>query len=178
MRHLLYAAVAVVAAAAPIAASAQGYERREDRREVREDRQELREDRRDARRDGVVTPGERRELNRDRAEVRQGQRELRFDRRRAETWRDRAEWRAYRGVRQGYWYAPGYGYRPIVRNHAYQWRRGTYVPVTYRSYYVQDPYYYGLSAPPRGYRWIYADGNFVLMAIRTGLISQIIANGY
>jgi Ni/Co efflux regulator RcnB len=178
MKHLLYAAVAIVTAAAPVMASAQGYERRDDRREVREDRRELREDRRDAHRDGVVTPGERRELNRDRAEVRQGQRELRFDRRRAETWRDRAEWRAYRGARQGYWYAPGYGYRPMVRNHAYQWRRGSYVPASYRSYYVQDPYYYGLPTPPRGHRWIYADGNFVLMAIGTGLIAQIIANGY
>ncbi|MDP3174632.1 RcnB family protein [Phenylobacterium sp.] len=182
MKHLLYAAVALVTAAAPIAASAQGYdsrqERREDRQERREDRGELREDRRDARRDGVVTPAERRELNRDRAEVRQGQREARFDRRRAETWRDRSEWRAYRGARQGYWYAPGYGYRPMARHNNHQWRRGAYVPTSYRSYYVQDPYYYGLNAAPRGYRWIYADGNFVLMALTTGLISQIITNGY
>lgn len=177
MKHLLYAAVALVAAASPIAAAAQpGQDRREDRRELKEDRRELKEDRRDARRDGVITGREQRELERDRAELRQGQRELRYDRRRAESWRDRAEWRAYNGARQGYWYAPGYGYRPMQRDHA--WRRGAYVPRAYRSYYVQDPYYYGLSAPPRGHRWVYADGNFVLMSLASGLIANVIANGY
>lgn len=177
MKHLLYAAVALATAAAPIAASAQpGHERREDRRELKQDRRELKEDRRDARRDGVVTPREQRELARDRAEVRQSQREVRYNRARAETWRNRTEWRDYRGARSGYWYAPGYGYRPVVRG--YNWRRGAYVPRAYRSYYVQDPYYYGLSAPPRGHRWVYADGNFVLMAVATGLIASVIANAY
>ncbi len=177
MRRLLFAAAAPAVAASPIAASAQpGQERREDRRELREDRRELREDRRDARRDGVVTGRERRELQRDRAEVQQGRRELRYDRRRAESWRDRAEWRSYRGARQGQWYAPGYGYYPVQRG--YTWRRGAYVPRAYRGYYVQDPYYYGLNAPPRGHRWVYADGNFVLMALATGLIASVVANGY
>lgn len=177
MKHLLYAVVALTTAAAPIAASAQpGHERREDRRELKQDRRELKEDRRDARRDGVVTPREQRELARDRAEVRQSQREVRYNRARAETWRNRAEWRDYRGARSGYWYAPGYGYRPVVRG--YNWRRGAYVPRAYRSYYVQDPYYYGLRAPPRGHRWVYADGNFVLMAVATGLIASVIANAY
>lgn len=177
MRHLLYAAVVVAAVAAPIMATAQpGHDRREDRREVQEDRKELREDRRDARRDGVVTGREQRELNRDRAEVRQGQRALRYDRRRADSWRDRPEWRTYRGARSGYWYAPGYGYHRQVEGRA--WRRGAYVPRAYRGYYVQNPYYYGLSTPPRGHRWVYADGNFVLMAVATGLIANVILNGY
>ncbi|MFN3584594.1 RcnB family protein [Phenylobacterium sp.] len=176
MRTFLYAAVALATVAAPIAGQAQPYERREDRRELRQDQRELREDRREARRDGVITPREQRELARDRAEVRQSQRELRYDRRRAETWRGRPEWKAYRGVRNGYWYAPGYGYRPYMRGYA--WRRGAYVPRAYRSFYVQDPYYYGLRPAPRGYRWIYADGNFVLMALSTGLIAQVIANGW
>lgn len=180
MKHLLYAAVAVATAASPIAASAQDWrgERRESRGELREDRRELRQDRRDARRDGVVTDRERRELQRDRREVRESRRELRYDRRRAETWRDRAEWRSYRGARPGYWYAPGYGYRQVDRRYAGQWRRGARVPVIYRNYYVQDPYYYGLPAAPYGHRWIYADGNFVLMAIGTGLIANIILGGY
>jgi len=176
MRKFLYAAAALAAIATPLTVSAQPYERREDRRELREDQRELREDRRDAHRDGRVTPGERRELNRDRHEVRQGQRELRYDRRRADTWRDRAEWRSYRGVRPGYWYAPGYGYRQVARHH--NWRRGAYVPVAYRGYYVQDPYYYGLPVAPRGQRWVYADNNFVLMTVATGLIANVIANGY
>ena len=178
MKPMLYAAVALATLAAPLAASAQGYDRdrRENRQELREDRRELREDRRDARRDGVVTPRERREIARDRGEVRESQRAVRYDRRRADTWRDRAEWRGYRGARNGYWYAPGYGYQRMNRGH--NWRRGAYVPSSYRRYYVQDPYYYGLRAPPPGHRWVYADGNFVLMALATGLIANVIANGY
>ncbi len=176
MKTMLYAAVALATLSAPLAASAQGYERRENRQELREDRRELREDRRDARRDGVITPREQRELARDRGEVRESRRDLRYDRRRADTYRDRAEWRGYRGARNGYFYAPGYGYQRM--NRGYNWRRGAYVPASYRGYYVQDPYYYGLSAPPRGHRWVYADGNFVLMALATGLIANVIVNGY
>jgi Ni/Co efflux regulator RcnB len=169
MKKLLLAAAAFACVAAPIAASAQGYDnRREDRRE---DRREYRQDRRDAVRDGHVSPREHRELQRDR-------RELRYDRRRADTWRNRDEWRAYRGARSGYWYAPGYGYRRVDPRYRHAWRRGGYVPAAYRGYYVQDPYYYGLRAPPPGHRWVYADGNFVLMALSTGLIADIIANGY
>jgi Ni/Co efflux regulator RcnB len=168
MRHLLYAAVALATVAAPMAASAQPGERQDDRRE-------LNNDRRDAERDGRIGPGERRELDRDHREINRDRRDLRYDRGRAESWRDRAEWRDFRGMRRGYWYAPGYGYRPISR---YGWRRGAYVPAPYRSYYVQDWGYYGLRPPPPGYRWIYADGNFVLMAIASGLIADVLIHGY
>jgi Ni/Co efflux regulator RcnB len=176
MKKLLFAAAALAAAAGPIAASAQpgrDHERREDRRELREDRRELREDRRDAGRH--IDRGEARELARDRAEIARDRAELRYDRRRAETWRERNEWRNYTGVRRGYWYAPGYGYQ---RPSGFAWRKGAYVPRAYRSYYVQDPYYYGLRAAPPGYRWVYADGNFVLMALASGLIASVILNGY
>ncbi|MET0294058.1 MAG: RcnB family protein [Phenylobacterium sp.] len=176
MKKLIYAAVSLATLAAPLAASAQPYERREDRRELNEDRREIHEDRRDAHRDGYVSQGERRELNRDRHEVAQSRQELRFDRHRAETWRGRPEWRSYQGVRRGYFYAPGYGYHRVTPGYA--WRRGAYVPRAYRGYYVQNPYYYGLSAPPPGHRWVYADGNFVLMTLATGLIAQVIANAY
>jgi Ni/Co efflux regulator RcnB len=43
---------------------------------------------------------------------------------------------------------------------------------------VQDPVYYGLAPAPPGYRWVYADGDFVLMALATGLIANVIAHGY
>jgi len=170
MKRFLLAAATLACVAAPLASSAQGYDR-DDRREHREDRREYREDRRDAVRDGYVSPGERRELRRDRAE-------LRYDRRRADTWRDRSEWRAYRGARNGYWYAPGYGYRRIDPRYHNAWRRGGYVPGAYRGYYVQDPYYYGLRPAPPGHRWVYADNNFVLMAVTSGLIADIVSNGY
>lgn len=163
MKHLLFAAAlaALIAPAAaladppPWAGHGRGHEAREDRRDARDDRRDLRDDRRDLRRD---------------------RRDLRYDRARAETWRDRTEWREYRGARPGYWYAPGYGYRPYVRGYA--WRRGAYVPGGYRHYYVSDYGYYGLRPPPPGYRWVYADGNFVLMALATGLIADVIIHGY
>lgn len=160
MKSALFAAITLATALSPVALAAQpGQVRHEERRE---DRRELKEDRR--------------ELNRDRAEVREGQRELRYDRRRAESWRDRSEWRSYRGARSGYWYAPGYGYHPSVRGRA--WRQGAYVPANYRRYYVQEPYFYGLPRAPGGHRWVYADGNFLLMALSNGRIARVILNGY
>jgi Ni/Co efflux regulator RcnB len=178
-KTLIYAAAALACAAAPVAASAQGWhERHEDRRDLRNDRREYREDRRDAARDGVVTPREARELRHDRRELDRSRAEVRFNRNRAETWRNRAEWRAYRGARAGYWYAPGYGYHRYDRRYRNVWHRGGHVPVAYRTYYVQDPYYYGLRAAPPGHRWVYADNNFVLMALASGLIADVVANGY
>lgn len=149
MRHLLYAALALGTAVAPMAASAQpyGHDRYEDRRDHRQDR-------------------------------RHDQRDWRYDRARPDTWRGRAEWRTYRGARPGYWYAPGYGYHPVNPRWNGAWRRGGYVPPPYRHYYVQDWRYYGLRAPPPGHRWIYADGHFVLMALTTGLIAEVILHGY
>jgi Ni/Co efflux regulator RcnB len=176
MKKFVLAAAALACVAAPMAASAQDRydrrdDRREDRREYREDLREHRRDQRDAMRDGHISRGEARELQRNRAE-------LRYDRRRMETWRNRDEWRGYRGARSGYWYAPGYGYYRSDPRYRNAWRRGGYVPSTYRSYYVQDPYYYNLRAAPPGHRWVYADGNFVLMALASGLIADVIANGY
>ena len=98
MKSAFIIILALSTSLSPIAASAQP---------GREHRRELTEDRKDARRDGVISQQEQRELNRDRAEVRESRRELRYDRQRQETWRDRAEWRTYRGQRSGYWYAPG-----------------------------------------------------------------------
>jgi Ni/Co efflux regulator RcnB len=161
---------AVVQAAQP------GREQREDRQERRENRQALKADQRDACRDGVVTQQEQRELARDRADVRESLRELRYDRSRQETWRERTEWKSYRGQRSGYWFAPGYGYQTSVRGRT--WRRGAYVPRAYRRFYVQEPHYYGLPQAPRGQRWIYADGNFVRLIVATGLIASVVVNGY
>ena len=159
-----------------VEAAQPGREQRENRQDHRENRQELKADQRDARRDGVITQKEQRELARDRADVRESRRELNYDRSRQETWRDRTEWKSYRGQRPGYWYAPGYGYHKSVQGRA--WRRGAYVPRGYRRFYVQEPHYYGLAQAPRGQRWIYADGNFVRLIVATGLIASVVVNGY
>lgn len=59
-----------------------------------------------------------------------------------------------------------------------EWRRGGRVPNEYRggNYVVNDWRGYRLQAPPRGYQWIGVGGDFVLAAIATGVIAQIIAS--
>ena len=128
-------ALALATTAAPLAAEAQSrgdrrewrQERREDRREYRQDRREdrrefrreRREDRRDWRRGEYDHRRDfrrdrrddrrdfRRERREDRREFRQ---ERRWDRSDRNWWRGRVDFRDYRGSRNGYWYAPGYGY--------------------------------------------------------------------
>lgn len=66
----------------------------------------------------------------------------------------------------------------VVYVRPYQsWHRGGYIPVEYRAprYYVEDWRAYDrLYAPPRGYRWMYIDGDYVLAAIASNVIANII----
>jgi Ni/Co efflux regulator RcnB len=57
-----------------------------------------------------------------------------------------------------------------------EWRRGGYVPREYRgrNYVVGDWRGHRLQQPPRGYQWVGVGGDYVLAAIATGLIAQII----
>ncbi|MDP3869218.1 RcnB family protein [Phenylobacterium sp.] len=71
------------------------------------------------------------------------------------------------------------GYGQQQRHYSGQaWRRGQRLPSQYRSsaYYVNDYGRYGLRAPPRGHRWVRANNDYVLAAIATGLIVQVLAN--
>lgn len=54
--------------------------------------------------------------------------------------------------------------------------RGGYLPRDYRSrqYVVDDWRDYRLAPPPRGYHWVQVGGDYVLAAIATGLIMQIL----
>ncbi|GGY23448.1 hypothetical protein GCM10008098_16130 [Rhodanobacter panaciterrae] len=59
------------------------------------------------------------------------------------------------------------------------YRRGGYVPTEYRggSYVVTDWRGQNLRQPPRGYRYVRSDnGDFLLVAITTGIIASILAN--
>ena len=58
-----------------------------------------------------------------------------------------------------------------------EWRRGGRVPTEYRgrNYVVNDWRGHHLNAPPRGYQWVGVGGDYVLAALATGLIAQIIA---
>lgn len=60
------------------------------------------------------------------------------------------------------------------------WYRGGYVPAPSRgySYVVGDWRMHRLTPPPRGYQWIQYGGDYVLIAIGTGLIANIVFNAY
>ncbi|RZL94464.1 MAG: hypothetical protein EOP82_04920, partial [Variovorax sp.] len=68
-----------------------------------------------------------------------------------------------------------YDRRGYPQPHA-EWKRGGRVPSEYRgrNYVVNDYRAYHLNAPPRGYQWVGVGGDYVLAAIATGLIAQII----
>lgn len=58
------------------------------------------------------------------------------------------------------------------------WYRGDRIPPQYRGrqYVVDDWRGHRLSAPPRGYHWVQAGGDYVLIAIASGVIASIILN--
>lgn len=113
----------------------------------RDDRRDFREDRRDDRRDF-------------RQERREDRRDYKHDRR-----ADRHDNR--RGPDVRYYQARG----P-------QFQRGRYIPVEYRNrqYVVVNPQQHRLYAPPRGQQWVQVGGDYVLVAIATGLIVNLILN--
>ena len=61
-------------------------------------------------------------------------------------------------------------------NHAF--RRGDRLPVEYRhrNYVVNDWRAHNLRAPPRGYHWVQTGGDYVLVAIATGVILELLLN--
>lgn len=96
--------------------------------------------------------------------------------------------RDYRGDgRDGRWdgrydHRPNYGHGYSHNNRYYNaprhhYRRGGYVSHEYRGgsrYVVNDWRRYRLSAPPRGYHWVQANNDYLLVAIATGLIAQVL----
>ncbi len=54
--------------------------------------------------------------------------------------------------------------------------RGDRLPLQYRSrqYVVNDWRGHHLSAPPRGYHWVQSGGDYLLVAITTGVILQLL----
>lgn len=108
---------------------------------------------------------------------------------------DRGHWdNRYRGYdrwdngrHNGYYYNNRWSYgpppsayygRPGFRPGYTAWRRGAYLPSYYRGrgYIVNDYYRYSLRPPPRGYYWYRTGNDYVLAAIATGLIFDVIAN--
>lgn len=142
----------------------------QDRNGRRDDnpRAERRDDRRDARREQRA---ERRDDRQDRRQI-QAQRQ------------DRQENRAFRqGYRQGvqqptYVYRqPSYTYQQPRYYSGHRFQRGSYLPHQYRQnhYYVNDwRSHRGLYAPPHGHQWMQVGSEFVLVALATGLIANLL----
>lgn len=63
--------------------------------------------------------------------------------------------------------------RPVPHS---DWHRGERVPPDYRDprYVVDDWRAHDLEAPPAGYQWLQVNGEFVLVAITTGVIASIL----
>jgi len=60
----------------------------------------------------------------------------------------------------------------------YAFHKGDRLPAEYhnRNYVVDDWRSHHLSAPPRGYHWVQVGADYVLVAIATGLILQLLLN--
>lgn len=60
----------------------------------------------------------------------------------------------------------------------HDFRRGERLPAEYRNrqYVVDDWRGHHLSAPPRGYHWVQTGADYVLVAIATGVIVQLLLN--
>ena len=79
-----------------------------------------------------------------------------------------------------------FGHRDLRRNdrgyyynaRGPEFRRGRYIPREYRNrqYVVNDYRAYRLAPPPRGQQWVQVGSDYVLVAIATGLIANIILN--
>lgn len=60
------------------------------------------------------------------------------------------------------------------------WHKGERLPAEYRdrNYVVDNWHEHGLQAPPRGYQWVGVNGDYVLAAIATGVIANVLLNGH
>jgi Ni/Co efflux regulator RcnB len=78
---------------------------------------------------------------------------------------------------------PAYRPAPVVQhNHYYynargpEFKRGRHIPREYRNhqYVVTKPYQHRLAPPPRGHQWVQVGSDYVLIAIASGLIANVI----
>lgn len=56
------------------------------------------------------------------------------------------------------------------------WGKGEYLPVEYRTVYIDDWGHYDLRDAPRGYRWVRVDEDAYLVEVASGLIAEVIVD--
>lgn len=67
--------------------------------------------------------------------------------------------------------------RPEYNARGPEFQRGRYIPREYRNRsYEVDYRVHHLSPPPQGHRWVQVGADYVLIAIATGVIANIILN--
>jgi Ni/Co efflux regulator RcnB len=165
MKRLILTLATAATLAAPVIASADdrgGYDR-----DRRGDRSEYRDDRRDGRWDD--RRGGRSEYRDDRRDDHRG--------RKADRW-DRGRHNGYYYQNRWYYGPPPVAYydSPYFRPGYTGWSRGAILPPYYRGYVVSDYHRHHLRRPPRGYVWYRVGDDYLLAAIATGLIFEIITH--
>lgn len=77
-----------------------------------------------------------------------------------------------------HYHGPRVVYRDVhVVHQGPRWHRGQYLPREYRGpRYVVVNHHPQLYAPPRGHQWMQVNGEFLLVAVATGLIAHAILN--
>jgi hypothetical protein len=75
----------------------------------------------------------------------------------------------------GYYHPPGHPPGPPPGGPGYhQWHRGDYYHGD--RYAVNNWSHYHLRPPPPGYQWVQSGGQFVMIAVATGVVADIIIN--
>lgn len=172
MKRLILSLAAVAAVAGPMAFAATSAYADNDRGRGR-DRHEQRWDRHDDRRDWDRRGDNRRDWDR-----RDDRRDWgRHDNGRHNGW-DRGRHNGYYYNSRWYYGPPPQAYygNPYYRPGYAAWRRGAHLPPYYRGYVVNDYHRYHLRQPPRGYAWYRVGDDYLLAALATGIIFDIINN--
>jgi Ni/Co efflux regulator RcnB len=177
MKRLILSIAAVAAVAGPMAFSATSASADDDRGRGR-GKHEQRWDRHDdrGRGDRWEHRGDRGRGDRYDRDDRRGRYE-RHDNRRYGNW-DRGRHNGYYYNNRWYYGPPPQAYygNPYYRPGYAAWRRGSSLPPYYRGYVVNDYHRYHLRQPPRGYAWYRVGDDYLLAAIASGIIFDIIGN--
>jgi Ni/Co efflux regulator RcnB len=94
-------------------------------------------------------------------------------------WRGNARFNGYNGARDGFFFAPGFGYYAVPREYwGHSWGVGELLPLFFLSYAVADYDSYGLPPPPEGAEWVWVGNNVLLVDEDDGYVIDEIQDVY